>query len=94
MGVDFLTKTISVLNSSVQLQVWDTAGQERFRAITASYFRGAMGAIICYDCTDERSFTSAEEWIKDFKKMANEVAPVILVANKIDLREKSEVINS
>ncbi len=53
-----------------------------------------MGAIICYDCTDERSFTSAEQWIKDFKKMANEAAPVILVANKIDLRETSEVVNS
>jgi Ras-related protein Rab-8A len=38
---------------------WDTAGQERFRTITTAYYRGAMGILLVYDVTDEKSFTSA-----------------------------------
>lgn len=40
---------------------WDTAGQERFRTITTAYYRGAMGILLVFDVTDERSFQS--EWI-------------------------------
>ena len=37
---------------------WDTAGQERFRTITTAYYRGAMGILLVFDLTDERSFNS------------------------------------
>ena len=35
---------------------WDTAGQERFRTITTAYYRGAMGILLVFDLTDEKSF--------------------------------------
>ena len=90
IGVDFVSKVISVFDQLVKLQVWDTAGQERFRAITSSYYRGAMAAIVCYDCTDEMTFKSAEQWIKEFQHLARPNAPVLLVANKWDLYNGAE----
>jgi len=46
----------------VKLQIWDTAGQERFRTITTAYYRGAMGILLVYDVTDEKSFNSMYLW--------------------------------
>lgn len=50
-------KKLNVFRYS-SLSQWDTAGQERFRTITTAYYRGAMGILLVYDVTDERSFDS------------------------------------
>lgn len=57
-GIDFKIKTIQVEDQRVKLQVWDTAGQERFRTITQTYYKGAMGIVLVYDCTEEQTFNN------------------------------------
>ena len=84
VGVEFISKDMRIFNNTVKLQVWDTAGQERFRSITAQYYRGAMGGIIVYDCTDPESFDHAEKWIQDYRASARENSPIVLLANKAD----------
>lgn len=58
VGIDFKIKKINVDEKRVKLQVWDTAGQERFRTITQTYYKGAMGIILVYDCTDQTTFNN------------------------------------
>lgn len=58
IGVEFATKTIQVDGKNIKAQIWDTAGQERYRAITTSYYRGAVGALTLYDITKESSFNN------------------------------------
>ena len=86
IGVDYVKRQIDVEGKSIALCSWDTAGQERFRTITTSYYRAAMGSIICYDCTCESTFNNLSRWIRDFKEKAALGAPILIVATKSDLR--------
>jgi small GTP-binding protein len=65
----------------VKLQVWDTAGRERFR----SHYKGAMGIILLYDCTEESTFNNISNWLKQIDTHASSNVAKVLVANKTDL---------
>ena len=84
VGIDFKIKTINVENQRVKLQVWDTAGQERFRTITQTYYKGAMGIVLVYDCTEEQTFNNIQNWLKQIDQHASDTVTKVLVANKID----------
>ena len=71
IGIDFKIKTINVQDQRVKLQVWDTAGQERFRTITQTYYKGAMGIILVYDCTEEATFNNIANWLKQIDTHAS-----------------------
>ena len=40
----------------------DTTGQERCLAITTAHYRGAVGFILMYDITNEKSFKAVQDW--------------------------------
>ena len=65
--------------------MWDTAGQERFRTITQTYYKGAMGILLVYDCTQELTFNNISNWLKQIDAHASEDVMKVLVCNKIDL---------
>merc|ERR1712176_1244606 len=67
----------------------DTAGQERFRTLTSSYYRGAQGVILVYDCTLRSTFENVKFWQDEVRKYStNTDAILMLVANKIDLPDQ------
>lgn len=70
---------------------WDTAGQERFRTITTAYYRGAMGILLVFDVTDERSFANIRTWHSNVEQHASEGVSRLLVGNKSDWTEKRAV---
>ena len=70
---------------------WDTAGQERFRTITSSYYRGAQGIILVFDCTEAESFNNVKQWLSEIDRYACENVNKLLVCNKIDLVDRRVV---
>ena len=66
--------------------MWDTAGQERYRAITSAYYRGAVGAVLVYDITKQKTYESVNRWMEEVKEHASDQIVVMLVGNKCDLK--------
>ncbi|KAF2729025.1 NCA2-domain-containing protein [Polyplosphaeria fusca] len=91
IGIDFKIRTIELDGKRVKLQIWDTAGQERFRTITTAYYRGAMGILLVYDVTDERSFNNIRTWFSNVEQHATEGVNKILIGNKCDWEEKRAI---
>ena len=85
IGVEFVYKALKINKEVIKVEVWDTAGQERYRAITSSYYKGAKGAIIVYDITNEDSFNNVESWMNEVTKKGKTDMQFLLVGNKKDL---------
>lgn len=60
----------------------------RFRAITNAYYRGAVGAFVCYDVTRQGTFESTQRWLTEIRQYGDPNIVVTLVGNKIDLAEQ------
>ncbi|KAF9354456.1 GTP-binding protein [Mortierella sp. AD094] len=91
IGIDFKIRTIELDGKRIKLQIWDTAGQERFRTITTAYYRGAMGILLVYDVTDERSFSNIRNWFSNIEQHASEGVNKILIGNKCDMPDKKVI---
>ncbi|CCD53381.1 similar to Ras family GTPase (Rab4b) [Botrytis cinerea T4] len=93
IGVEFASKIIRVGSGSrrkrIKLQLWDTAGTERFRSVSRSYYRGAAGAVLCYDITNHNSFTGLPTFLNDARALASPNLTLLLVGNKTDLAESN-----
>lgn len=89
IGVEFATRTVTLqTGGTVKAQIWDTAGQERYRAITSAHYRRAVGALLVYDITNEKSFHAAKTWMEELREHAEPDIVIMLVGNKVDLCEK------
>uniref|UniRef100_A0A6T8BQC4 Ras-related protein Rab-11A n=1 Tax=Prymnesium polylepis TaxID=72548 RepID=A0A6T8BQC4_9EUKA len=91
IGVEFSTRQIEHDGLTIEAQVWDTAGQERYKAVTAAYYRGALGALIVYDITKRDSFENCEHWLRELRTHADPSIVAMLVGNKCDLRHQQAV---
>ncbi|TGO17207.1 hypothetical protein BPAE_0438g00020 [Botrytis paeoniae] len=93
IGVEFASKIIRVGSGSrrkrIKLQLWDTAGTERFRSVSRSYYRGAAGAVLCYDITNHNSFTGLPTFLNDARALASPNLTLLLVGNKTDLADSN-----
>ncbi|GFP86238.1 RAS-related protein raba6b [Phtheirospermum japonicum] len=92
IGVKFAYRNIRVGDKIIKAQIWDTAGQERFRAITSSYYRGALGALLVYDVTRRPTFESLRKWLKELREYGSPDMVIVVVGNKSDL-VGSRVVN-
>lgn len=86
LGVDLSVKFLKIKQSVCKLQIWDTGGQERFQYVSPIYYRGALGALCCYDITKRASFENIPKWITNVENYCGNI-PMVLVATKKDLED-------
>jgi small GTP-binding protein len=90
IGFDFKTKVVNFEDQKqskyVKLQIWDTSGQERYMAITKNIYAKVQGIILVFDITEINTFNNIEKWLNTLKD--NGEFPVVLVGNKIDLKNR------
>uniref|UniRef100_A0A8D1UV55 Ras-related protein SEC4 n=1 Tax=Sus scrofa TaxID=9823 RepID=A0A8D1UV55_PIG len=68
-----------------------TEGAERFRTITTAYYRGAMGIMLVYDITNEKSFDNIRNWIRNIEEHASADVEKMILGNKCDVNDKRQV---
>ena len=85
-----MSRKIIIHDVEVTVQIWDTAGQERFQqgSLGSSFYRGANGALLVYDITNENSFEQIAQWRDEClsHKQDEEYFPIVVIGNKLDLK--------
>ncbi len=87
LGVDFAQKSLNYKGSPTNLVIWDIAGQVAFQNLRRRYYEGSSGIILIYSVDDRSSFDSALKWIVEAHGFVKELPPIMIVANKTDLRD-------
>ena len=70
IAIDFKMKIHQINDMRLKYQIWDTAGQERFNTLTAGFFKGSDGIIICYSIESRESFQNVNKWLSQIKTLA------------------------
>ena len=91
VGVEFGTSIVDLGDARVKLQIWDTAGQERFRAVTRSYYRGAVCTLLVFDISRRETFNNLETWLADARSLTSPTTVFLLVGTKRDLEAQRDI---
>lgn len=106
IGVEFGTRMITLSDhKKIKTQIWDTGKMVTIKLgrnnidrlplrksdLNYRHYRKALGAIVVYDITKERTFINVRRWIESIRDQADPNVVITLVGNKIDLRERQEV---
>ncbi len=76
----------------ITFQIWDMAGQKRFQEVRSRFYYGAQGGLVLFDVTRQDSFYNLNSWIEELWKYNGNkqpIVPIVIIGNKIDLRETS-----
>ncbi len=83
IGVNFLSKKITVDGRDITLVIWDLGGQPRFQEVVTSYFSGASLAISVYEAPVPYTLLRLENWISRVRESVPD-CDLFIVGNKID----------
>ena len=90
-GLELITKDEIIDNKTIRIDLWDTAGNEKFYSLTVGFFKNAEGIMVMFDVTSPSSFENVRNWTESIKTHLNSEIndiPVIIIGNKIDLKER------
>ena len=93
LGADFsVIKKEMVPNEIWRFQIWDLAGQPIFKEVRGRFYNGCMGALVVFDITNKQTLKNCTIWIRElYKYCGKNAVPIVLLANKADLRSRKSV---
>jgi small GTP-binding protein len=92
---EFCLKEKIVRNRSIKFQIWALLPQTQLNSVRSVFYYGALGAIVMFDVSDPESFATCEFWIEAiFENSGKGVIPIVLVGNKVDLRDSAVTLDS
>jgi GTPase SAR1 family protein len=90
------SRTLSHNHNSVRIHnninVINTKTAVKFDVIFFSYYRGAMGIMLVYDITNDKSFDNIKNWIRNIEEHASADVEKMILGNKCDMNDKRQVI--
>lgn len=87
IGVDIGRKVFEIEKRKIIFQIWDLSGQQSFKAIRRQFYSRADGAILIFDVSRRESYQNILPWTEEMLEQTGKI-PIVLVANKIDLRNQ------
>ena len=90
-GMEFFSKDEKINNRIIRVELWDSSGSEKFQSITSGFFNNAQGIMVMFDVTNTTSYNNVVNWIESIKTHLNKEIhniPVIIIGNKIDIKER------
>ena len=92
IGVEISEKLIDINDElAAKLYIFDVAGQRRFEYLHDLFFAGSSGGLVIFDVTNLESFKRTVLWVLRYWKILESHRPIVLIGNKIDLKEKRVV---
>ncbi len=92
IGVDIGRKSFVIEQNDVQynvvFQLWDLSGQQSFKTVRKQFYNRSDGGILIFDVTHRESFDNRKTWLSEITEQTGKI-PITLVANKIDLNNRS-----
>ena len=92
IGTNIAVKNIEVdmakdYSVKAQIVLWDLAGQPSYKDLRQRYMIGSSMAFIVYDVPRPSTFMNVYEWFRNFRAVCP-TAVTVLVANKVDMKER------
>ena len=95
IGMEFSNKKVKIDQTIVMLLIRTFSDKHRWwikspKGNLGNNMRGTKGAIVLYDITNSKSLEQIPQWIQIVRDNAGDI-PILLVGNKLDLKEQREV---
>ncbi len=90
IGVKISRKPIPRTDYTLNLLLWDLAGGDNFVNAPSNYLIGVTGAILVCDLTRHSTLRAYDRYVDQIKQF-NEAAPILFLANKVDLIEERSI---
>ncbi len=90
IGVDIMSKTITIEDKVARLVIWDIASQEKFKRFRSSFYLQANGILVVFDLTRKETLESVDDWVQEVREHTESIE-MVLIGNKSDLITQRQI---